>query len=315
MVKPTFFFSHPDYEGDFVAECKRHQIALEKVSKGLFKSHTRHIGSLVWPRDSWVDSEIVEFESVSKAVARLREISKLPWRHVSIASHRRGELIEQAFSSKAKLLKAKAGKVAWPDDLDRTRILPAFALASPNQLIACALPTEEALGGAWNFEEDRDGPPSRAYLKLWEWGWRADVLPKPGETALDLGASPGGWTWVLAKAGLQVYAFDRAALDLRLPKNVSERIHFAKSDAFQVTPENAPKTDWVFCDVIAEPKRTVELIEAWIPTKAGLVFTIKFKGETDFDSISRLQKITGSHVRHLDVNKHEVTFWRSPISK
>jgi hypothetical protein len=81
-----------------------------------------------------------------------------------------------------------------------------------------------------------------------------------------------------------------------------------------MTPERAPETDWVFCDVIAEPRRTAELIEAWSPTKAGLVFTVKFKGTTDFESIARLQKIPGGRVRHLDVNKHEVTFWRLPVS-
>jgi 23S rRNA (cytidine2498-2'-O)-methyltransferase len=169
MANSTFFFSHPDYEADFLSECERDGIALSKVLNGLFKTETKHNGSLVWPRDTWADSEIVEFESVSKAVARLREISKLPWRHVSLASHRRGELIEQAFSSKAKLLKARAGKVGWPGDLKRARVLPCFSLTGTNQLIACAEPSEEAPGGIWNFDEDREGPPSRAYLKLWEW--------------------------------------------------------------------------------------------------------------------------------------------------
>ncbi|CAN5519004.1 SAM-dependent methyltransferase [soil metagenome] len=313
-MKPTFYFSHPDYEKDFLTECGRHSIVLEKIANGLFCSETKHNGSLIWPRDTWVEAEVFEFESISKAVARLRELSKLPWRHVSLASHRRGELIEQAFSSKTKILKMQAGKVAWPENNARSRSQPSFALIGPNKLVACLAPSDEAPGGAWNFDEDREGPPSRAYLKLWEWGWRTSVLPAVGETAFDLGASPGGWTWVLAQAGLNVRAFDRAPLDLKLPKKISDRIHFSKGDAFQVVPQNSPATDWVFCDVIAEPHRTVELIESWIPTKAGLVFTIKFKGETDFASTDRLQKIPGAHVRHLDVNKHEVTFWRTPVS-
>ena len=49
--------------------------------------------------------------------------------------------------------------------------------------------------------EDKEGPPNRAYLKLWEALVRLRRWPGPGERCLDLGASPGGWTYVLAKLG------------------------------------------------------------------------------------------------------------------
>ena len=42
---------------------------------------------------------------------------------------------------------------------------------------------------------------------------RAGVWPQPGETCLDLGAAPGGWTWAIASLGAQVTAVDRAPLD------------------------------------------------------------------------------------------------------
>jgi 23S rRNA (cytidine2498-2'-O)-methyltransferase len=202
--------------------------------------------------------------------------------------------------------------MAWPESAQGAKTNPAFFLLSDSQMFACAKPREILAGGDWSFIENREGPPSRAYLKLWEWGWRTEKIPTCGETALDLGASPGGWTWVLAKAGLKVHAYDRSPLELKLPPKISSLIQFSKGDAFQVTPENAPPTDWVFCDVIAEPQRTIELIEAWLPTEAGLVFTIKFKGETDFKAIDHLAKIDGAVIRHLNVNKHEVTFWRLP---
>ncbi len=309
----TLVFSHPEFEDELLAEARHHSISLAKVSKGLFEA-AKHNGSLAWARDVWKDVEIVDFDTVSKAAAELRTRSKLPWVHVTTSSHRRGELIELTFFSKPKIAKLKAKKRAWPEESGRLQGRPAFTLLTPNKMAICVEPRENFPGGDWQFEEDREGPPSRAYLKLWEWGWRTSELPKPGQTALDLGASPGGWTWVLAKAGLHVHAYDRSPLALKLPKPVMDRIDFKKGDAFQVTPENAPATDWVFCDVIAEPSRTVELIESWVSTRAGLVFTIKFKGETDFSAIDRLSRVPNSIVRHLNVNKHEVTFWRLPIS-
>lgn len=319
----SFLFSHPDFEKEMLEECALFSARPERIANGLFAIETsnlvKHKTSLVWPRDVWAETGVIEIESISKAVAALREHSKQPWLQVTTASHRRGELIEAEFNSKSKLATRRAPKVGWPSGAAKREPHPAvFTLLSPTKMAFCLKPAEEVPGGEWVFGEDRNGPPSRAYLKLWEWGWRTKVRPIAGQVALDLGACPGGWTWVLAKAGLKVHAFDRSPLAASLREDLSKsdfaRIEFAKADAFQVTPDRAPRTDWVFCDVIAEPRRTVELIEAWIPTKAGLVFTIKFKGATDFDSIARLQRIPGAHVRHLNVNKHEVTFWRETVS-
>ncbi|MDX9731977.1 MAG: SAM-dependent methyltransferase [Bdellovibrionales bacterium] len=174
---------------------------------------------------------------------------------------------------------------------------------------------EAFAGGEWRFEEDRENPPSRAYLKLWEWGYRTNSLPTKGQVALDLAACPGGWTWVLVKEGLHVHAYDRAPLDKRLMKRYGRQIEFSTGDIFKLSPDRAPKVDWVFCDVIAEPVRTFELIEKWLSEPVGLVFTIKFKGEKtkdDVELLSRLQRVPGASLRHLFVNKNEVTFWRPP---
>ena len=61
-------------------------------------------------------------------------------------------------------------------------------------------------------------PPNRAYLKLWEALTLAanmpdGRMPRPGELCLDLGSSPGGWSWVLQKLGARVISVDKAPLD------------------------------------------------------------------------------------------------------
>src|SRR6202000_1992614 len=66
-------------------------------------------------------------------------------------------------------------------------------------------------GGAAPVAIDR-APPSRAYQKLEEpFFWMARE-PRRGETCVDLGASPGGWTATLLKRGARVTAGERAAL-------------------------------------------------------------------------------------------------------
>ena len=163
------------------------------------------------------------------------------------------------------------------------------------------------------FEQDRIGPPSRAYLKFWEacTVWRA--WPQPGERCLDLGASPGGWTWAAATLGAQVTAVDRAPLDpsvAALP-GVTTR----QENAFALDPATQDPVDWLLCDVVAYPDRLLALVTSWIAScRAGrIVCTIKFQGETDHATASAFAVIPGARLLHLFHNKHELTFlWQRP---
>jgi 23S rRNA (cytidine2498-2'-O)-methyltransferase len=61
------------------------------------------------------------------------------------------------------------------------------------------------------------GRASRSTLKLAEAFMHFMPRPQfePGLTAVDLGASPGGWTWQLVKRGFHVVAVDNGAMDER----------------------------------------------------------------------------------------------------
>ena len=161
------------------------------------------------------------------------------------------------------------------------------------------------MNGECLFVEDRAGPPSRAYLKLWEALTRWGQWPQPGERCLDLGAAPGGWTWVLARLGATVEAVDRAPLDpaIAAMPNVTQRL----ASAFALTPE---PVDWLCSDVIAYPDRLLALVRTWIEAGAArrIVCTIKFQGATDHDAADAFTAIPGAQLRHLFHNKHELTF-------
>ena len=150
--------------------------------------------------------------------------------------------------------------------------------------------------------------PSRAYLKLWELFTLLSVRPQVGALCLDLGASPGGWTWVLQRLGARVISVDKAPLDPRIA--ALPGIEYRQASAFAIEPGSLGPVDWLFCDVICYPARLLRLVEAWLAAGACRHFlcSIKFQGETDHATARRFAAIPGSRLLHLSCNKHELTW-------
>jgi 23S rRNA (cytidine2498-2'-O)-methyltransferase len=134
--------------------------------------------------------------------------------------------------------------------------------------------------------------------------------PGPGDTCLDLGASPGGWTWVIAKLGAEVTAVDKAPLDPAIA--ALPGVNFRPESAFALDPRQESPVTWLFSDVICYPARLLGLVRRWIEAeKAHNIFcTIKFQGATDHGILAEFQQIQGSILFHAAHNKHEVTFAR-----
>lgn len=164
------------------------------------------------------------------------------------------------------------------------------------------------MDGEVNFNENKTDPPSRAYLKLWEFFTITGQFPKAGEKVMDLGSSPGGWTWVLDQLGANVLSVDKAPLspDLKL----SKRVKHIEESAFGLEPKQIGPVDWLFSDIICYPERLLQLVNRWREAKMArnFVCTIKFQGETNMDVVKQFAAIDGANVRHLFNNKHELTF-------
>lgn len=110
------------------------------------------------------------------------------------------------------------------------------------------------------------GAPSRSTLKLEEAllvflseAERDDLL-RPGMSAVDLGAAPGGWTWQLVRRHLRVTAVDNATLDAGLLE--SGLVEHVRGDGFRFQPRTA--TDWMVCDIVEQPIRIAELAAKWL---------------------------------------------------
>jgi 23S rRNA (cytidine2498-2'-O)-methyltransferase len=165
--------------------------------------------------------------------------------------------------------------------------------------------------GEARLVEDRDGPPSRAYLKLFEAFVRERRWPQRGESCLDLGASPGGWTWLLAQSGASVVAVDKAPLADHIAR--MPNVRWQDGSAFALDPRHHDPVDWLCSDIICYPQRLLGLIERWVDagTARNMVCTIKFQGPTDHAIVRDFAAIEGARVVHLHHNKHELTFLRT----
>jgi 23S rRNA (cytidine2498-2'-O)-methyltransferase len=254
-----------------------------------------------WFRNLWLDPIQIEFDSISEAAAALRGIQR-NWAPVFFTQFRRGSLI----SSQLPPISSKPRPFPWT--------LPhapmgAWTLLDPHRLIASPHNASPFPGGIIEFEEDKEGPPSRAYLKLWEALVRCGKWPGPGERCLDAGASPGGWTWALSRLGAKVTAVDRAPLK---PQVLSmPGVDFIKHDAFTLRPEDIGPLDWVFSDVICYPQRLYEWVEKWLVSGlcSNFICTIKMQGaEPDLETTRLFAEIPGGTVVHLYHNKHELTW-------
>lgn len=171
-------------------------------------------------------------------------------------------------------------------------------------------PLKNYPAGWHEFEEDKDYPPNRAYLKLWEVFATQDLKINPGDCAIEIGAAPGGWSWVLSQYFNKVYTFDRADLDSKVKKIKNITHHMG--DAFKINPDQFSDCNWLFSDLICTPEKIYETVEFWLAHSRvkNFVCTIKFKGDCDFKIIDKFLKITDSKVVRLYHNKNEVTWIR-----
>ena len=154
-------------------------------------------------------------------------------------------------------------------------------------------------------------PPSRAYQKLEEaFAWMG-TAPRAGETCVDLGAAPGGWTATVVKHGARVVAVDRAPLAPALGRH--PLVTTVLGNAFTYVP-SAP-VDWLVCDVVCEPPRSLALCDAWLSGELcrNLVVTVKFKGRAGYGVLADLAALFArvrpafARVKQLAHNKNEVT--------
>lgn len=256
---------------------------------------------IYWARNIWLQPFLLEFNSISQAAKALRSIQR-NWAPYAARLHRRTSLIAEALPPLA--LKPKT----FPFELP-TSPMGSFTLLDEHQLLGSALCSSPFPNGEFSFVEDKEGPPSRAYRKLWEAFLYAGRRPRAGELCLDAGAAPGGWTWALAKLGARVIAVDRAPLERSVA--AMPGVSAIKHDAFTLRPADLGPVDWLCSDVICYPEALLAWIAKW--RESGLaknyICTIKMQGQKiDKAAVAGFAAIPGSRIIHLWHNRHELTW-------
>ncbi|HSV55533.1 MAG TPA: SAM-dependent methyltransferase [Magnetospirillaceae bacterium] len=256
-----------------------------------------------WVRNIWRRPFLLEFSSLGEAAGKLRSIQR-NWAPCPARLYRRTSLIAE------RLPPLPARPKVFPFDLPRAP-MGAFTLLDEGLLLGSASCTSPFPNGELRFEEDTEGPPSRAYRKLWEALTLAGSRPGPGDRCLDAGASPGGWTWALAGLGASVLAVDRTSLDPRVADLPG--VEFRKGNAFSLVPQDAGPVDWLLSDVICYPPVLYRWVELWLASglARNFVCTIKMQGPNyDRATVDRFAAVPGSRIVHLWHNRHELTWFK-----
>ena len=300
MIRAAYLAAE-DRAAPLAEELARRGVAVEAWHGRLALSPDPPIQA-AWALDTWTAPQEIAAPSVKAAADALRAIQR-NWSAHAAGLHRRKALVE------AQLPPVKSRDLIFPAPAP-TAHLGAWTLLAQDRLLASPTKTSPFPNGVCRFAEDHTGPPSRAYVKLWEACTLLRRWPAPGEICFDLGAAPGGWTWALAKLGARVTAVDKALLDPAVA--AMPRVSVRQESAFAIVPE---PVDWLTCDVVAYPARLLALLRRWLDAGAArhIVCTIKFQGETDHATAEALAAIEGARLMHLFHNKHELTFvWTRP---
>jgi 23S rRNA (cytidine2498-2'-O)-methyltransferase len=146
--------------------------------------------------------------------------------------------------------------------------------------------------------------PSRSVLKLAEalplfLGDREHTLLRPGLRAVDLGAAPGGWTWLLAQRGVRVTAVDNGALARTLLDD--SLVEHVRADGLSYRPRRP--VDWLTCDIVEQPAKIAAVVGGWIADGAArrALFNLKLPMKRRHEEVFRCATIIDERLRRAGV--------------
>jgi 23S rRNA (cytidine2498-2'-O)-methyltransferase len=263
--------------------------------------------AMIWAQVSVFGLERIQITSINDGAKKLKALGR-NWGLFTVGHHRRAQLIQD------ELPKYNRKPIAFRHPLPTTA-MGFWTLLEPDLMIASTKTSSPFALGEMDFMEDKVMPPSRAYLKLWEFFTVYAPEAISGGTAIDVGSCPGGWTWVLRTLEFdQTISVDKAPIEKRIMD--LGQITFRQESAFGLDPKDFDTIDWFCSDIICYPERLLNLVKRFLESGKvkNFVCTIKYQAETDWESTLKFLEIPGSKIVHLHHNKHEVTWFLKGIN-
>jgi 23S rRNA (cytidine2498-2'-O)-methyltransferase len=268
-------------------------------------------------------------ELVSKVTAALRELvpaePPAPWAlQVWVPDSTKANPLSRSAETlqRAVELRAPALDARWADRRvpqaraarDGRGWLAQVCLVEPMTALVGGGPASEALtlhpGGRARMRVP-EAAPSRAAMKLEEALDWIGHGPEAGETCLDLGAAPGGWTFVVMERGARVIAVDPGSM---APELMQRRgLSHVRGSAFDYEPREP--VDWLLCDMVWRPLEVAALLARFAKRRQArfVVANIKLPMRSKVEFVGRVRTILtdggweGVRFRHLYHDREEVT--------
>lgn len=258
--------------------------------------------AMIWAQMTAFELTEIPITSINDGARKLKALGR-NWGLFTVGNHRRAQLIQE------ELPKINQKPIPFRHPLSE-RPMGFWTLLNPELILATTKTSSPFALGEMDFQEDKLMPPSRAYLKLWEFFTVYAPEPIQGGQALDVGSCPGGWTWVLRTLNFdQTVSVDKAPIEKRIMD--LGQITFMQESAFGLNPDDFETIDWFCSDIICYPERLLNLVKRFMAAGKvrNFVCTIKYQGETDWENTLKFLEIPGSRIVHLHHNKHEVTWF------
>ena len=301
MTQYTGYLAIHKFEAELERELEIKGVKVALKKDRLYLVEGNH-PAMIWAQVSAFEMEFIPIVSINDGAKKLKALNR-NWGLFTVAHHRRAELIQ------GELPKYNTKPIPFRHPLP-TSPMGLWTLWETDQILAATKTSSPFALGEMDFQEDKVMPPSRAYLKLWEFFTVYAPEAITGGTSIDVGSCPGGWTWVLRTLEFdKVISVDKAPVEKRIMD--LGRIDFRQESAFGLDPKDFDQIDWFCSDIICYPERLLNLIKRF--RDAGkvknFVCTIKYQAETDWKNTLKFLEIPNSKIVHLHHNKHEVTWF------
>lgn len=301
MIQYTGYLAIHKFESELEREFEIKGLKVAHKKDRLYLVEGEH-PAMIWAQMTAFGLEFITIASINDGAKKLRALGR-NWGLFTVGHHRRAELIQ------SELPKYNTKPIPFRHPLPASP-MGFWTLWEPDQILATARTSSPFALGEMDFQEDKVMPPSRAYLKLWEFFTVYAPEAIQGGTSVDVGSCPGGWTWVLRTLEFdKVISVDKAPIEKRIMD--LGRIDFRKESAFGLDPKDFGEIDWFCSDIICYPERLLNLVKRFRDSGKvkNFVCTIKYQSETDWENTLKFLEIPNSHIVHLHHNKHEVTWF------